>query len=73
MFQVFLCSHPEDMFTFVFLLQPWYIRKEQDCKTTAKNYLTLKKKKKGIRRMRGSSRKRKWEGKLHPRKEFTHT
>jgi hypothetical protein len=32
------------MFTFVFLLQPWYIRKEQDCKTTAKNYLTLKKK-----------------------------
>jgi hypothetical protein len=62
MFQVFLCSHPEDMFTFVFLLQPWYIRKEQDCKTTAKNYLTLKKKK-GIRRMKGSSRKRKWEGK----------
>jgi hypothetical protein len=51
------------MFTFVFLLQPWYIRKEQDCKTTAKNYLTLKKKKEGIRRMRGSSRKRKWEGK----------
>jgi hypothetical protein len=50
------------MFTFVFLLQPWYIRKEQDCKTTAKNYLTLKRKK-GIRRMKGSSRKRKWEGK----------
>ncbi len=73
MFQAFLCSHPEDMFTFVFLLQPWYIRKEQDCKTTAKNYLTLKKKKEGIRRMRGSSRKRKWEGKWHPRKEFTHT
>ncbi len=63
MFQVFLCSHPEDMFTFVFLLQPWYIRKEQDCKRTAKNYLTLKKKKEGIRRMRGSSRKSKWEGK----------
>lgn len=61
MLQVFLCSHPEDMFTFVFLLQPWYIRKEQECKTTAKSYLTLKKKKKGIRRMRGSSRKRKWE------------
>jgi hypothetical protein len=51
------------MFTFVFLLQPWYIRKEKDCKTTGKNYLTLKKKKEGIRRMRGSSRKRKWEGK----------
>lgn len=45
MFQVFLCSHPEDMFTSVFLLQPWYIRKEQDCKTTAKNSHWKKRKK----------------------------